>query len=279
MTSDNKNLNNRLGAHPEPGRLEAHPEAKRLAQHEDDPVDQNLIDEINEVPPVTADVDETPKFVQYGAAVLLGLGFGLGCYLWFGGGNSGNDQAARQAQYMAQDYTTVNPNGELYSSTPTDMANPFAEPCNPILEPSDGMVVPDETADFLGMGAKSESVAPVAADATAPLQEAVAAESKKPAVYLFKYDSTTVPENSDLTAVANEAKKYGYSLDVKAYTDEHGRADYNLNLSKRRAKAIADYLVAHGVPSSKITIQGMGATHAFANDAQDRRAEIYVMKK
>ena len=111
------------------------------------------------------------------------------------------------------------------------------------------------------------------------MQEAVAAESKKPAVYLFKYDSTTVPENSELTAVANEAKKYGYSLDVKAYTDEHGRADYNLNLSKRRAKAIADYLVAHGVPSSKITIQGMGATHAFANDAQDRRAEIYVMKK
>lgn len=87
-----------------------------------------------------------------------------------------------------------------------------------------------------------------------------------------------MPENPELTAMARVAKHKGLSLDVKAYTDEHGRAVYNQRLSERRARAIGDYLVAHGVPASKVSVHGMGATHAYANDAQDRRAEVVVVR-
>lgn len=97
-------------------------------------------------------------------------------------------------------------------------------------------------------------------------------------IYLFKYDSTNVPENPQLTQMARVAKDKGLTLDVRAYTDEHGRAAYNQRLSERRARAIGDYLIAHGVPASKVSVHGMGPTHAYANDAQDRRAEVVVVQ-
>ena len=64
---------------------------------------------------------------------------------------------------------------------------------------------------------------------------------------------------------------------VTAYTDETGSASYNQRLSEERARAIGDYLVAHGVARSHIKTQGCGPTHAFANNAQDRRAEVRIV--
>ena len=115
-----------------------------------------------------------------------------------------------------------------------------------------------------GLTNVSASDAPAAAPAVAPVT----------VVYLFQYDSSDVPETASLTRIAEQATRSGVTLDVKAYTDEHGRPAYNQRLSERRAKAVADYLVEHGVPSSKIRVKGMGATDRFASDAQDRRAEV-----
>ncbi len=66
----------------------------------------------------------------------------------------------------------------------------------------------------------------------------------------------------------------GETVTVKAYTDATGNADYNRKLSERRAKAIGDYLIAHGVPASRVNTIGMGPTNAFSDNAHDRRAEI-----
>ncbi|MDE5692637.1 MAG: OmpA family protein [Duncaniella sp.] len=93
-------------------------------------------------------------------------------------------------------------------------------------------------------------------------------------IYLFNTDSSAIPENSSLTAVAQAAHKTGKTVVVKAYTDETGRAAYNQRLSERRAKSVGDYMVAHGVPASHVKAKGYGPTHAFANNSQDRRAEI-----
>ena len=74
-----------LKAHKEPERLAAHPEQARLKAYEEEEI----------VPAVTADVDETPKVIKYGAAVLLGLAFGLGCYIWVDGGFPSNPRILR----------------------------------------------------------------------------------------------------------------------------------------------------------------------------------------
>lgn len=45
---------------------------------------------------------------------------------------------------------------------------------------------------------------------------------------------------------------------VDGHTDAVGNRDYNLDLSKRRAQAVADYLVAQGVETSRLEPHGFG---------------------
>ncbi len=252
--------NKRLKGHPEQGKLNPHHEAARLGAHTDD-------DDIIE-PATTADVDETPRFVRYGAAILLGLAFGVGCYIWVDGIPSAPQRnvrvkAAPTEQYFTQMGLYDNPNAK------GTIPDPFVSPFEPTLD-SD-----NSDATYYSETAITDNPA----TSTTGRTEYVAINPVgSKLIYLFKYDSDNVPENPELTAMARMAKHKGLSLDVKAYTDEHGRAVYNQRLSERRARAIGDYLVAHGVPASKVSVHGMGATHAYANEAQDRRAEVVVVR-
>ncbi len=240
-----------LGAHRQPERLAAHKEPEQLPAHDES--------EDTVVPAVTADVEETPGFVKYGAAILLGLAFGVGCYVWITG-------SAPQRPYEKA-------NGIMYSANNapdnSNIPNPFytaggSQPEYLVVE------VPTGTAASLAANSQAlqadNGVRPVAA-------------VSGPVVYLFTYDSADIPETAALTDIAQRARKGGYGLDVKAYTDEHGRDAYNRRLSQRRARAVADYLVAHGADPAKVKAQGMGPTHAYANDAQDRRAEVTLTQQ
>jgi len=93
-------------------------------------------------------------------------------------------------------------------------------------------------------------------------------------VYLFDTDRSNVPETASLTNIAKQAVKSGKTVVIKAYTDETGNAAYNTRLSERRARSVGDYMVAHGVPTGNVKAKGYGPTHAYANNAQDRRAEV-----
>ncbi len=97
------------------------------------------------------------------------------------------------------------------------------------------------------------------------------------AVYLFPLNGSDIPENAELTELAGEAKSTGAEVNIVAYTDESGRADYNQRLSERRAKAVGAYLVAHGVEPAHVHTRGCGPTHAYATAELDRRAEITLM--
>lgn len=258
-------------AHSEPQRIEAHKEAMRIEAHEEAkrieaPTEADLKED---VPAVTADVDETPRYVQYGAAILLGLAFGVGCYIWYDtdvpstGLTADNIKIAPTEEYFTHTGTYDRPSAE--GITPDPFISPF-EPTLEVAEVTATAAVPVATAQA---GTAQQTAAADAAQ--------VAVEPVK-VVYLFAYDSSAVPENADLTAIAKQAQRRGMTLDVKAYTDEHGRPAYNKRLSERRARAIGDYLVAHGVPAAKVVVHGMGPTHAYANDAQDRRAEVVIVK-
>lgn len=246
-----------LKGHPENEKLTAHEESAKLRAHTDE---DDII-----VPAVTADVDETPGFIRYGAAVLLGLAFGVGCYVWVDGVPSAPKhengvKAAPTEAYFTQAGLYDNPGVE------GTLPDPFVSPFEPTLDYGDYEDVTVFAADDV---TANTSVVPEYVTIN-PVGSSL--------IYLFKYDSANVPENPQLTAMARVAKEMGLSLDVRAYTDEHGRAVYNQRLSERRARAIGDYLIAHGVPASKVTVKGMGPTHAFANDSQDRRAEVVVVK-
>ncbi len=72
-------------------------------------------------------------------------------------------------------------------------------------------------------------------------------------------------------------------LEVGGHTDSDGGPKANHILSRQRAQAVADYLVAHGVAASRLVVRGYGETQPLvANDtpdnmARNRRIEFKVL--
>jgi outer membrane protein OmpA-like peptidoglycan-associated protein len=69
---------------------------------------------------------------------------------------------------------------------------------------------------------------------------------------------------------------------IEGHTDSQGGADFNQQLSERRAATVREYLVTHGVAADRITAQGLGLTRPIADNkssegrANNRRVEIVV---
>ncbi|GAA4446487.1 hypothetical protein GCM10023189_01650 [Nibrella saemangeumensis] len=58
--------------------------------------------------------------------------------------------------------------------------------------------------------------------------------------------------------VATMLKYPGLAIEVRSHTDSQGDAQYNLELSNRRARAVADFLVSRGVARRRIRATGYG---------------------
>ncbi|HSC96744.1 MAG TPA: OmpA family protein [Burkholderiales bacterium] len=84
-----------------------------------------------------------------------------------------------------------------------------------------------------------------------------------------------------LDGVALVAKKYDKTIiEVAGHTDSTGTAEYNRQLSQRRASSVAGYLVSRGVMQARIMTAAGGEDHPIASNATDqgraanRRVEI-----
>jgi len=85
----------------------------------------------------------------------------------------------------------------------------------------------------------------------------------------------------DQTALDSYAAKFIAAgspdkVTVEAWASTDGQASFNATLSRKRAQAVADYLVSKGVPKDKISAKGSGPTDKFdkANLAANRRATL-----
>src|SRR5690606_32416648 len=63
-------------------------------------------------------------------------------------------------------------------------------------------------------------------------------------------------EVASVLNTANHIKR----IRVEGHTDSRGKADYNLDLSKRRAASVLKYLTDKGVEASRIESEGYGVT-------------------
>lgn len=72
-------------------------------------------------------------------------------------------------------------------------------------------------------------------------------------------------------------------LQITGHTDAVGGADFNRDLSRRRAAAVAAYLQSAGVPARRLRIVAKGATEPVANNAtiggraRNRRIELRLL--
>ncbi|MGO8969545.1 MAG: OmpA family protein [Myxococcaceae bacterium] len=70
---------------------------------------------------------------------------------------------------------------------------------------------------------------------------------------------------------------------IEGNTDSRGGREYNLDLSERRARAVLDYLVKHGIKRSRLRTIGYGFDHPVATNetalgrAKNRRVEFRLL--
>jgi outer membrane protein OmpA-like peptidoglycan-associated protein len=87
----------------------------------------------------------------------------------------------------------------------------------------------------------------------------------------------------DLTKFARILNKYANTIIlVEGHTDATGSEERNMELSRQRAQAVADFLIANQVQGSRFTVTGNGETKPIADNATaegrsaNRRVEVSI---
>jgi len=121
---------------------------------------------------------------------------------------------------------------------------------------------------------------PMVGDEVAPLPKT--AQIELPGDILFAFDRADLrPEaTAVLTPLATALTGNGPPIEVDGHTDSLGSDAYNQALSQCRAAAVARYLTAHGVSTTRLRVHGHGEREPVADNttasgrAHNRRVEI-----
>lgn len=101
----------------------------------------------------------------------------------------------------------------------------------------------------------------------------------------FDFDKSTLTSTAqqNLDKIITVFKKYpDTNIGIYGYTDSKGADQYNLTLSEKRAKSVAEYLIAHGISSSRLTTKGFGKEDPIGDNNTDagrtlnRRVEFSI---
>lgn len=107
----------------------------------------------------------------------------------------------------------------------------------------------------------------------------------------FDFDRSDIRKEdvADLQKAVDFVKKYpGYKIAIEGHTDSIGSARYNQALSERRAAAVADYLLKHGMIDTHkemITTTGYGQSKPIEDNStekgrfENRRVEILILSE
>ena len=157
---------------------------------------------------------------------------------------------------------------------------------------------------LLGTGEILEQVEPVAAieeDKPEGLPEVLPEEIVKvrPSTYVVNIEPIYFELNSsylnkeakiELDKVVELMNKYpDMIIESGSHTDSRGITGYNIWLSTRRAASTVNYIIDHGIDSSRITGKGYGETQLInecsdgvkcteAQHAMNRRTEFVIIK-
>jgi outer membrane protein OmpA-like peptidoglycan-associated protein len=93
-------------------------------------------------------------------------------------------------------------------------------------------------------------------------------------------DSRLHPTLDKIATTLNEYP--ATTVNIVGHTDSMGDAQANMDLSRRRAGAVASYLSQRGVDRTRMAVEGKGATQPIADNAseagrsQNRRVEMLI---
>ena len=126
-------------------------------------------------------------------------------------------------------------------------------------------------------------------DAGCPKYDKVVVEKDKlelrEKVY-FAFDQAKIEERS--FPVLDEVVKAlmdnkGFKIQVEGHTDSSGGEGHNQSLSERRAGAVVEYIVAHGVPRNRVTSKGFSSsvptdTNDTVNGRENNRRVEFIVR-
>ena len=100
----------------------------------------------------------------------------------------------------------------------------------------------------------------------------------------FKINSAELSEayKDDLKSAVAVFQKYeDTNILIEGHTDDTGSEEYNMELSRKRAQAVADFLATNGVDRSRLTAKWYGESQPRypndeANRAKNRRVELAI---
>jgi OOP family OmpA-OmpF porin len=113
-------------------------------------------------------------------------------------------------------------------------------------------------------GPASNNGCPVAVKEEAKKRLAFAAKALE-----FETGKATIKQKSyeALNDIAQLLKEYpDYIITIDGYTDNVGKPENNVTLSKERAEAVEDYFVSKGVSGDRITANGHGAVSPIVSN-------------
>lgn len=105
---------------------------------------------------------------------------------------------------------------------------------------------------------------------------------------IFASSSAVLPESGYGLEMLNQLVNYlkehkGIKININGYTDASGIEENNIVLSQERAKAVYDFLIAQGIPTSRLNYRGWGSDNPIAPNRYkwgrdiNRRIEIEIV--
>ena len=102
----------------------------------------------------------------------------------------------------------------------------------------------------------------------------------------FESNSTIPIINKQLKDILSEIESESYdviSVEIFGFSDSSGEANYNINLSERRANVMKSYFITAGVEESLISVKGYGETRPIRENSTlsgkslNRRVEVKII--
>jgi len=99
----------------------------------------------------------------------------------------------------------------------------------------------------------------------------------------FDVDKSELKPESDkeLLQIIDLLKKYpGLYVEISGHTSKTRNKEYSINLSRKRAEAVFQYITSHDIEKNRLQIMGYGFEKPVSaeNDSLDRRVEFKVLK-
>jgi peptidoglycan-associated lipoprotein len=140
--------------------------------------------------------------------------------------------------------------------------------------PKTPVLVPDAGSSASGAQPRPQASAPTSTYGKTPALKDVH----------FDLDRAVIRPVDQRVLDANAAwlKSNGHQLLLEGFADERGTPEHNQVLGERRAAAVRDALVAHGIDASRISIRSFGEQHPQCSErtdlcwAKNRRVQFLV---